>query len=75
MDRAGGYARCVTEDPALPTAATTASFEDSLIPMLIADDHRQYLDANRAACLLFRLDRSEVLKLTIDDLTPRGAAR
>lgn len=52
------------------TAQTTASFEDSLVPMLIANDQRRYVDANRAACLLFRLDRAEVLRLSIDDLTP-----
>ena len=38
--------------------------------MLIANDERRYVDANRAACLLFRLDRAEVLQLSIDDLTP-----
>src|SRR5438045_2981681 len=53
-----------------PTDATTASFDDSLVPMLIADDERRYVDANRAACLLLRLDRAAVLKLAIDDLTP-----
>ncbi|MEA2211461.1 MAG: hypothetical protein QOF83_1409 [Solirubrobacteraceae bacterium] len=38
--------------------------------MLIADDHRQYVDANRAACLLLRCTREEVLRRKIDDLTP-----
>jgi DNA-binding CsgD family transcriptional regulator len=52
------------------TAQTTASFEDSLVPMLIANDQRKYVDANRAACLLFRMDRAAVLRLSIDDLTP-----
>jgi DNA-binding CsgD family transcriptional regulator len=47
-----------------------ASFERSLIPMLIADDQRRYLDANRAACLLLRCSRHEVLRRSIDDLTP-----
>jgi DNA-binding CsgD family transcriptional regulator len=60
--------------PSAVSAATTASFEDSLVPMLIADDHRRYMDANRAACLLLRLQRAEVLQLTIDDLTPPGLA-
>lgn len=46
-----------------------AFFSTSLLPMLIADDQRRYVDANRAACLLLRLPRAEVLKLRIDDLT------
>jgi DNA-binding CsgD family transcriptional regulator len=45
--------------------------------MLIADDRRRYVDANRAACLLLRLPREAVCRLRIDDLTPpehRGQA-
>ena len=38
--------------------------------MLIADDQRRYVDANRAACLLLRCTREEVLGRSIDDLTP-----
>jgi DNA-binding CsgD family transcriptional regulator len=60
--------------PSAVGTATTASFEDSLVPMLIADDHRRYLDANRAACLLLRMEKAQVLQLTIDDLTPPGLA-
>jgi DNA-binding CsgD family transcriptional regulator len=37
--------------------------------MLIADDERDYVDANAAACLFLRLPREEVLKLSVDDLT------
>jgi PAS domain S-box-containing protein len=51
-------------------SANTASFEDSLVPMLVADNDRRYVTANRAACLLLRLRLDEVLKLRIDDLTP-----
>lgn len=50
--------------------ATTASFAASLLPMLVADDQRRYVDANRAACLLLRATRESVLRLRIDDLTP-----
>ena len=56
--------------------AALGSFEDSLVPMLIADDQRRYVQANRAVCLLLRLDREAVLRRTVDDLTPpeqRGA--
>jgi DNA-binding CsgD family transcriptional regulator len=41
--------------------------------MVIADDERCYVAANPAACLLLRLPEPEVLKLRIDDLTPREA--
>lgn len=50
-----------------------ASFEESLIPMVIADDERRYVAANSAACLLLRLPEEEVLKLRIDDLAPEDA--
>jgi DNA-binding CsgD family transcriptional regulator len=45
-------------------------FAASLLPMLVVDDDRRYLDANRAACLLLRSSRERVLQLRIDDLTP-----
>jgi len=38
--------------------------------MLIADDERRYVDANPAACLFLRCARDEVLRHSIDDLTP-----
>ena len=38
--------------------------------MLMADDERRYVDANRAACLLLRVPRVRVLELRVDDLTP-----
>jgi PAS domain S-box-containing protein len=50
--------------------ALSAFFESSLLPMLVADDERRYVDANRAACLLLRLPREKVLELSIDALTP-----
>jgi DNA-binding CsgD family transcriptional regulator len=46
-----------------------ASFENSLVPMLIADDQRRYVNANRAACLLLRLDLHAILRRRVDDLT------
>jgi DNA-binding CsgD family transcriptional regulator len=48
----------------------SASFEGSLLPMLVANDQRRYVDANRAACLLLRLPLEQVLELSIDALTP-----
>jgi DNA-binding CsgD family transcriptional regulator len=45
-------------------------FESSLVPMLIADDQRRYIAANRAVCLLLRLDLEAALRRSIDDLTP-----
>ena len=47
-----------------------ASFRASLVPMVLADDNRRYVAANAAMCLLLRLSEQEVLKRTIDDLTP-----
>jgi DNA-binding CsgD family transcriptional regulator len=57
-------------------AGAVASFEESLTPMLIADDRRRYVGVNTAMCLLLRLDRAAVLRMRVDDLTPpelRGA--
>jgi DNA-binding CsgD family transcriptional regulator/DNA-binding transcriptional MerR regulator len=53
-------------------ARNVASFRNSFVPMLVADDERRYVDANAAACLLLRLSRPEILRLRIDDLTPPG---
>ena len=64
----------MSDTDAVPAALS--SFEDSLVPMLIADDQRRYVQANRAACLLLRLEREAVLRRTVDVLTPpehRGA--
>ena len=49
---------------------TRASFRSSLVPMVIADDGRHYVAANPAACLLFRLPEQELLKRSIEDVTP-----
>lgn len=46
------------------------SFKRSLLPMLVVDCQRRYVDANHAACLLLRLPRERVLQLRIEDLTP-----
>lgn len=47
-----------------------ASFRNSLVPMVIADDARRYVAANSAACLLLRMSEKGVCQLRIDDLTP-----
>src|SRR5205807_1414288 len=47
-----------------------ALFRSSLVPMVLADDDRQYVAANAASCLLLRLPEDEVLKRRIDDVTP-----
>ena len=46
------------------------SFVRSLLPILVADARRQCTDVNPAACLFFRLPRTRVLELRLDDLTP-----
>jgi DNA-binding CsgD family transcriptional regulator len=47
-----------------------SSFWRSLVPMVIAGDDRRYVAANAAACLLLRLPEEDVLRMTVDDLTP-----
>src|SRR6202035_2170077 len=39
-------------------------------PMLLVDNDRRYLDANRSARFLFRLSLAELQRRRIDDLTP-----
>jgi DNA-binding CsgD family transcriptional regulator len=56
--------------PPADVIGAIASFDSSLVPMLIADDRRRYVDVNRAACLLLRSTRKAVLDSSIDDLTP-----
>jgi DNA-binding CsgD family transcriptional regulator len=52
------------------------SFHRCQFPMLLVDNRRRYVDANRAARLLFRLSLGELTRRRIDDLTPRdGLAR
>lgn len=47
-----------------------AVFDRTLIPMLLADDSRRYVDANQATCLLLRQPRERVLEQRVEDLTP-----
>jgi DNA-binding CsgD family transcriptional regulator len=44
--------------------------ERSEIPIVIFDDHRRYLDANRPAEVALGLSRDELLQHRMDDLTP-----
>jgi PAS domain S-box-containing protein len=53
-----------------PGSRFGAVFTRSLNPMLVIDDERRYVDANRAACLLLRMTRDEILSHRIDDFTP-----
>lgn len=45
------------------------TFDRSLIPMMIVDNDRRYLDLNAAARLLFRMSLKDLRRLRIDDLT------
>src|SRR3954464_6084407 len=45
-------------------------FERSLVPMLIVDGERRYIEANSPARLTFRLSAGQLRRLRIDDLTP-----
>jgi DNA-binding CsgD family transcriptional regulator len=48
------------------------AFHRCQVPMLLVDNTRRYLDANRGARLLFRLTLGELRQRQIDDLTPRA---
>jgi DNA-binding CsgD family transcriptional regulator len=45
-------------------------FNTSTVPMVLVDSTRNFLDANQAARLLFRLSLDEFRRRRIDDLTP-----
>jgi PAS domain S-box-containing protein len=45
-------------------------FDRSPIPMVIVDNERRYIEANRPARLAFRLSLAELRELRVDDLTP-----
>jgi DNA-binding CsgD family transcriptional regulator len=46
-------------------------FESSPVPMLLMDNDRNFVDANRPARLAFRIDLEEMRRHTTDDLTPQ----
>ena len=50
-----------------------AVFEGSLTAMLLTDDDRRCVDANRPVCRLLRRSREDLLSRRIDDLTPPAA--
>ena len=45
-----------------------AIFDQSLSPMLLADDHGRYLAANRAACEMLGHSHAELLAMAVTDL-------
>lgn len=45
-------------------------FERSLVPMVMVDDQRRYVDANAAAQSALTLSLAELRSLRLDDLTP-----
>jgi PAS domain S-box-containing protein len=49
-----------------------AAFENALDAMLIADDEANYIDANPAACAIFGLPRSELLRANLFDFVEPG---
>jgi two-component system cell cycle sensor histidine kinase/response regulator CckA len=54
-----------------------ALFDNSIIPMIVFDDDRRYVDVNPAACAIAEVSREEFLQLRIDDLsaTPEEVER
>ena len=70
-ERNDEHARGTLSDPSVRRGfAGAPSFWTSLVPMVIADDRRRYVAANAAACLRLRLPEEQVLRMTVDDLTP-----
>ena len=45
-----------------------ATFEHSVVPMLVADDERRFVDLNEAAVELLGVSHEEATKLRVDDL-------
>ena len=50
-------------------------FVDAADPMLLMDDDRRIVDANRGACALFALAKGALTARALDDLLPADAAR
>jgi DNA-binding CsgD family transcriptional regulator len=50
----------------------TRVFDRSPVPLLMVDNERRYVEANRPARYAFRLTRDEIRRLRIEDLTPPG---
>jgi DNA-binding CsgD family transcriptional regulator len=46
-------------------------FDSSLVPMVLVDNERRYVDVNTPARLAFRLSLAELQRLRVDDLTPK----
>jgi DNA-binding CsgD family transcriptional regulator len=65
----GAYAETVIGARGDPTRLTRV-FARSVVPMLMVDHQRRYLDANIPARLALRQSLAELRRLRIDDLTP-----
>ena len=65
----------VMADGSEPLAAAVgqACFAEALDAMLLADDERQYVHANAAACRLLGLTYGELTSRRVDDFTPEEA--
>jgi DNA-binding CsgD family transcriptional regulator len=48
----------------------TSLFDTSRVPMVLVDDGRRYIDANRPAQATLAMGLDEIRRLRIDDLTP-----
>jgi PAS domain S-box-containing protein len=58
------------EELAASRGRLQALFDNSLDAVLLADDGGRYVDANPAACTLLGLDRDDLLRRTVLDITP-----
>src|SRR5579864_6714426 len=50
--------------------AVHRALDESHVPMVVLDDERRFVEANRAARLLLRLSLHELRRRRIDDMTP-----
>jgi DNA-binding NarL/FixJ family response regulator len=66
---AGVYAERINAARGHP-AELKRLFERSLVPMVMVDDQRRYVDANAAAQSALTLNLAELRSLRLDDLTP-----
>jgi DNA-binding CsgD family transcriptional regulator len=66
---AGVYAERINAARGHP-AELKRLFERSLVPMVMVDDQRRYVDANAAAQSALTLSLAELRSLRLDDLTP-----
>jgi PAS domain S-box-containing protein len=70
-----GWLDTVPEGEPARTARLREFFQTTVVPMVLADDERSFVDANAASRALLGLPLQELLQLRIDDLWRTDAGR